>query len=195
MHFITKPPIFEEIFKEDFEKTFNENFENTETCYVNLMKQCWNEESERRPSADKVVEAFTKWQNDDQILLTLTKSGERFKQVMNQITSGEIIYSDEIYSDKTYSDKIYSDKFYSDLFSLNCYDTETKDAGEINEKDLRVLAPSEFEVKVGMPEDKFASTPEFNERLVTRSEYLEYGSNICLRKFGLGGDEIDEMSE
>ncbi|CAG8655035.1 13605_t:CDS:10 [Cetraspora pellucida] len=42
---------------------------------------------------------------------------------------------------------------------------------------------------------KFASTPEFNERLVTRSEYLEYGSNICLRKFGLGGDEIDEMSE
>ncbi|CAG8712241.1 4372_t:CDS:10 [Racocetra persica] len=63
------------------------------------------------------------------------------------------------------------------------------------EKDLRVLAPSEFEVKVGMPEEKFASTPEFNERLVTRSEYLEYGSNICLRKFGLGGDEIDEMSE
>ncbi|CAG8792863.1 11632_t:CDS:10, partial [Dentiscutata erythropus] len=73
------------------------------------------------------------------------------------------------------------------------------------EKDLRVLAPSEFEVKVGMPEDpityawhggrKFASTPEFNERLVTRSEYMEYGSNICLRKFGLGGDEIDEMSE
>ncbi|RIB07902.1 actin-like protein ARP6 [Gigaspora rosea] len=73
------------------------------------------------------------------------------------------------------------------------------------EKDLRVLAPSEFEVKVGIPEDpityawhggrQFASTPEFDERLVTRSEYMEYGSNICLRKFGLGGDEIDEMSE
>ncbi|CAG8443738.1 3405_t:CDS:10 [Scutellospora calospora] len=73
------------------------------------------------------------------------------------------------------------------------------------EKDLRILAPSEFEVKVEMPEDpityawhggkKFASTPEFDERLVTRSEYLEYGSNICLRKFGLGGDEIEEMSE
>ncbi|CAG8742214.1 11207_t:CDS:2 [Cetraspora pellucida] len=75
-----------------------QNFEDTETCYVNLMKQCWDEESERRPSVDKVVEAFTKWQND-----------ERFIQLMSQITNEEIIYSDEIYSDETYSDKIYSD--------------------------------------------------------------------------------------
>ncbi|CAG8656525.1 17479_t:CDS:10, partial [Acaulospora morrowiae] len=73
------------------------------------------------------------------------------------------------------------------------------------EKDLRVLAPSEFEVKVGIPEDpityawhggsKFAASPEFNERLVTRSEYMEHGSNICLKKFGWGDGEIDELSE
>ncbi|CAG8726817.1 5056_t:CDS:1, partial [Cetraspora pellucida] len=95
------PPIFEEIFEEEFE--------DTETCYVNLMKQCWDEESERRPSADEVVEAFTKWQNDEQILLELSKFSEIFMRVMKQIANGEIIYSDEIYSDKIYSDKIYSD--------------------------------------------------------------------------------------
>ncbi|KAG9293851.1 hypothetical protein G9A89_019189 [Geosiphon pyriformis] len=72
------------------------------------------------------------------------------------------------------------------------------------EKDLRVLAPSQYEVRVGMPEDplayawhggtQFARTPEFKEKSVTRNEYLEHGSNICLQKFDMGG-EIEEVHE
>ncbi|CAG8470121.1 13404_t:CDS:10 [Ambispora gerdemannii] len=72
------------------------------------------------------------------------------------------------------------------------------------EKDLRVLAPSMYDVRVGMPEDpisyawhggsKFARTSEYREKLVTRREYLEYGSNICLRRFGMG-EEIAEIDD
>ena len=43
---------------------------------------------------------------------------------------------------------------------------------------------------------KFANSAEFNEKLVTRAEFNEYGHNICLQRFGLGGGDDDiEMSE
>ncbi|CAG8483338.1 2800_t:CDS:1, partial [Cetraspora pellucida] len=74
------------------------------------MKRCWDEEPEGRPTADKIVDAITKWQSDEQILLELSRSRERYKQALNQkIASGKIIDSDEIYSDEIYSDKIYTD--------------------------------------------------------------------------------------
>jgi len=73
------------------------------------------------------------------------------------------------------------------------------------EKDLRFLAPTEFEIRVGMSENpityawqggaKFANLAEFNEKLVTRAEFNEYGHNICLQRFGLGDDDDIEMSE
>ncbi|CAB4415874.1 unnamed protein product [Rhizophagus irregularis] len=73
------------------------------------------------------------------------------------------------------------------------------------EKDLRFLAPTEFEIRVGMSENpityawqggaKFANSTEFNEKLVTRAEFNEYGHNICLQRFGLGDDDDIEMSE
>ncbi|CAJ0757794.1 21431_t:CDS:2, partial [Entrophospora sp. SA101] len=62
------------------------------------------------------------------------------------------------------------------------------------EKDLRVLAPSDYEIKIGIPDNpityawhggsKFAKTNEFKDMSVTKSEYDEHGSNICLKKFG-----------
>ncbi|RHZ87784.1 hypothetical protein Glove_30g18 [Diversispora epigaea] len=71
------------------------------------------------------------------------------------------------------------------------------------EKDLRILAPTDFEIRVGMPENpityawkggnNFITMPEFKEKLVTRSEYLEFGYNICIRKFGFG-NETDDLS-
>ncbi|CAJ0631565.1 11718_t:CDS:10 [Entrophospora sp. SA101] len=61
------------------------------------------------------------------------------------------------------------------------------------EKDLRVLAPSDYEIKIGIPDNpisyawhggsKFAKTSEFKDMSVTKSEYDEHGSNICLKKF------------
>ncbi|CAJ0631561.1 11716_t:CDS:10 [Entrophospora sp. SA101] len=61
------------------------------------------------------------------------------------------------------------------------------------EKDLRVLAPSDYEIKIGIPDNpityawhggsKFAKTNEFKDMSVTKSEYDEHGSNICLKKF------------
>ncbi|CAG8514886.1 9116_t:CDS:10 [Funneliformis caledonium] len=73
------------------------------------------------------------------------------------------------------------------------------------EKDLRYLAPTEFEIRVGMSENpvtyawqggvKFANSADFNEKLVSRAEFNEYGHNICLQRFGLGDDDEIEMSE
>jgi len=42
---------------------------------------------------------------------------------------------------------------------------------------------------------KFANLAEFNEKLVTRAEFNEYGHNICLQRFGLGDNDDIEMSE
>ncbi|CAG8459142.1 2447_t:CDS:10 [Paraglomus brasilianum] len=72
------------------------------------------------------------------------------------------------------------------------------------EQDLRVLAPSEYEVRVGMPENpitytwhggsNYAGSPDHRNKLVTRAEYMEHGSNICLQRFGMSED-VDGMQE
>ncbi|CAG8441060.1 6959_t:CDS:10 [Diversispora eburnea] len=59
------------------------------------------------------------------------------------------------------------------------------------EKDLRILAPTDFEIRVGIPENpityawkggnNFITMPEFKEKLVTRSEYLEFGIDIAAK--------------
>ncbi|RIB00017.1 hypothetical protein C2G38_2236008 [Gigaspora rosea] len=44
------------------------------SCYVNLMRECWDKDPENRPSAEKLCEIFKKWQDDENILLELNKS-------------------------------------------------------------------------------------------------------------------------
>jgi serine/threonine protein kinase len=51
--------------------------EGTPQCYMDLMKRCWDENPENRPSAVKIEEIFTEWQNDERILSELTKSNDR----------------------------------------------------------------------------------------------------------------------
>ncbi|KAG0341434.1 Actin- protein 6 [Podila horticola] len=67
-------------------------------------------------------------------------------------------------------------------------------------RDLRQLAPSEYEIRVGIDNDplgfawqggqRFASMDEFSSdfknRLVTRAEYLEIGSALCESRFRAG---------
>ncbi|RIB27585.1 kinase-like domain-containing protein [Gigaspora rosea] len=43
-------------------------------CYVNLMRKCWDKNSEKRSSAKDLCEIFEKWQNDESVLLELNES-------------------------------------------------------------------------------------------------------------------------
>ncbi|GBC22695.2 kinase-like domain-containing protein [Rhizophagus irregularis DAOM 181602=DAOM 197198] len=46
-----------------------EIIENTPQCYVDLMKECWNEDSSKRPSSKEVLKTIEKWifhPDDDQ---------------------------------------------------------------------------------------------------------------------------------
>ncbi|KAI9472348.1 MAG: actin-related protein 6-like protein [Benjaminiella poitrasii] len=65
------------------------------------------------------------------------------------------------------------------------------------EHDLRLLVPSKFDIRIATPPDpvtfsweggnrfvSLSSKSELQKTFVQRKEYLEYGSNICRRKFG-----------
>ncbi|RIB21452.1 hypothetical protein C2G38_2078288 [Gigaspora rosea] len=43
-------------------------------CYVNLMKKCWDKNSEKRSSEKDLCEIFDKWQNDESVLFELNES-------------------------------------------------------------------------------------------------------------------------
>ncbi|RIB20777.1 kinase-like domain-containing protein [Gigaspora rosea] len=45
-------------------------------CYVNLMKKCWDKNSEKRSSAKDLCEIFDKWQNDESVLFKLNESNQ-----------------------------------------------------------------------------------------------------------------------
>ena len=55
--------------------------EGAPKCYVSLMKMCWTDEQEKRPSAMQLYETFIEWQNDENILLELSKSDEILKNI------------------------------------------------------------------------------------------------------------------
>ncbi|KAF0414353.1 kinase-like domain-containing protein [Gigaspora margarita] len=38
-------------------------FEGTVPCYAALLKECWNENPEKRPSASKILKTITEWKN------------------------------------------------------------------------------------------------------------------------------------
>ncbi|RIB20444.1 kinase-like domain-containing protein [Gigaspora rosea] len=51
------------------------------SCYVNLMRECWSEDSKNRPSAEKLCEIFKKWQDDENVILELNKSKIKLENI------------------------------------------------------------------------------------------------------------------
>ena len=66
--------------------------EGTPQRYIDLMEKCWDGNPENRPSAKKIYEIFTEWQNDEKILLELTESNKILK---NTETYSEAVYKSE----------------------------------------------------------------------------------------------------
>ncbi|RIB29770.1 hypothetical protein C2G38_2055801 [Gigaspora rosea] len=58
-------------------------FENIESCYVNLMKKCWESDPKKRPSAAEICESFAKWQNYDEILSELIECDKKMLRLMS----------------------------------------------------------------------------------------------------------------
>ena len=60
------------------------------------MKKCWDGNLKNRPSAAKIYEIFTKWQNSEKILLELTEFDKIIKNTENthvQTSSSEVYKS------------------------------------------------------------------------------------------------------
>ncbi|RIB23956.1 kinase-like domain-containing protein [Gigaspora rosea] len=56
------------------------------SCYIDVMKICWENDPKKRPSAIEICETFVKWQNDENILLELTENDKKVRKLMIQIT-------------------------------------------------------------------------------------------------------------
>ncbi|RIB11812.1 kinase-like domain-containing protein [Gigaspora rosea] len=55
-------------------------------CYTNLMKECWDKNSEKRPSAGKLYKIFVEWQNNE-IILDLNESKTLSENIENSYAS------------------------------------------------------------------------------------------------------------
>ncbi|RIB15637.1 hypothetical protein C2G38_2092746 [Gigaspora rosea] len=73
---------------------------NSPQCYVSLMKKCWDEKPENRPSAINICEILTEWLNNENILMELTRSDELLKDIKGIKSTNIQIFSDNIYKSK-----------------------------------------------------------------------------------------------
>ncbi|RIB27806.1 kinase-like domain-containing protein [Gigaspora rosea] len=70
-------------------------------CYINLMKECWEKCPENRPTAEKIYDVFTKWNDDERILLELSQSDNLLNDIEN-VHGNETKYRSRIYYSTKY---------------------------------------------------------------------------------------------
>ncbi|CAH0485609.1 unnamed protein product [Peronospora farinosa] len=85
-----------------------------------------------------------------------------------------------------------SDAFYANILLVGG-NTKFKNFRQRLERDLRSLAPVDFDIGLHVPTDpvlaawqgccSLAGSDALSERVVSRKEYEEHGSNICLKRF------------
>ncbi|RIB17764.1 kinase-like domain-containing protein [Gigaspora rosea] len=95
-------------------------YENTAICYADLMKRCWNMEPEKRPTASEIDDIFTKWRNNESILLELAES---CKQLRNIKIEDKQVYNESCYKSSFisfYSDYEYKGSYKFNFFKINC---------------------------------------------------------------------------
>ncbi|RIB16779.1 hypothetical protein C2G38_2089997 [Gigaspora rosea] len=100
--------------------------EGTPQCYINLMNKCWERDPIKRPSAQKIIEILTEWQNDKNILLELTKSDE--------ILQNQSIHIQSYSYGSDGSDGSYKSKFIE--FTTSFY--QNSDLNKLNVEDLQI---------------------------------------------------------
>ncbi|RIB13603.1 kinase-like domain-containing protein, partial [Gigaspora rosea] len=71
-------------------------FENLESCYVSLMKKCWESDPKKRLSAAKICETFAEWQNYNEILSELTEYDKKMLLQMSN-TNNALVTIDRLY--------------------------------------------------------------------------------------------------
>ncbi|RIB24323.1 kinase-like domain-containing protein [Gigaspora rosea] len=59
-------------------------YENTATCYMDLMKKCWNVDPKKRPTAKEIYDIFAEWQSNETILLELSESDKKLQNIKNE---------------------------------------------------------------------------------------------------------------
>ncbi|RIB30401.1 hypothetical protein C2G38_2026839 [Gigaspora rosea] len=92
--------------------------EGTAIFYVNLKKKCWHTEPEKRPTANEVYEIFSECQNNESILLELSKSDKKPQNIRNedmQINIDSLYKSKFISFNSAYQDSNLHDLEISDI--------------------------------------------------------------------------------
>ncbi|RIB21612.1 kinase-like domain-containing protein, partial [Gigaspora rosea] len=74
------------------------NIEDAKSCYVDLMKKCWDKEPKNRPSAQQIYEIFINWKDDDKVLLELSEYDKKINQSMDCNNNCEEIYESKFIS-------------------------------------------------------------------------------------------------